>query len=60
MGRSIEGEIVAISSREAIQLLRRQNMFVTQLTEKAVGVFDANQWNDSWRTGKRVRNKERG
>ena len=48
---------MAISSREAIQLLRRQNMFVTQLTEKAVGVFDANQWNDFWRKP-RVTNKE--
>lgn len=56
-GKSIEGEIVAISSREAIQLLRREDMLVTHLTEKVASVFDASQWKRSWRKP-RVTNKE--
>ena len=48
-GESIEGEILASSSREAIQLLRRQDKLVTHLTEKVVSVLDENQWKGSWR-----------
>ena len=56
-GKSIQGEILAPSSREAIQLLRRQDMLVTHLTEKVVSVLDASQWKGSWRKP-RVTNKE--
>ncbi len=57
VGQSIEGEIVAISSREAIELLRRQDMFVTHLREKVIGVFDSSQWKIFWRKP-RVTKKE--
>lgn len=56
-GQSIQGEIVATSSQEAIQLLRRQDMLVTRLTEKMGGAIDASQWNFSWRKPQ-VSNKE--
>jgi type IV pilus assembly protein PilC len=56
-GQPLRGEIVATSSQEAIQLLRRQDMFVTRLTEKTGVAFDASQWNFSWRKP-RVTNKE--
>ena len=44
-GQSIQGEIVATSSQEAIQLLRRQEMFVMRLTEKLSGTIRGSQWN---------------
>ena len=56
-GQSIQGEIVATSSQEAIQLLRQQDMLVTRLTEKMDGVLDVSYWNISWRKP-RVTNKE--
>ena len=56
-GQSIQGEIVATSSQEAIQLLRQQDMLVTRLTEKMDGVLDASSWNISWKKP-RVTNKE--
>ena len=40
MGQSIQGEIMATSSQEAIQLLRQQDMLVTHLTEKLGGTFE--------------------
>ncbi len=56
-GQSIQGEIVATSSQEAIQLLRRQDMLVTGLTEKIDEALDASQWKISWRKP-RITNKE--
>ncbi len=56
-GQSIQGEIVATSSQEAIQLLRRQDMLVTRLTEKMDEVLEASPWNFSWRKP-RITNKE--
>jgi type IV pilus assembly protein PilC len=57
VGKSIQGEILAPSSREAIQLLRRQDMLVTHLTEKVVSALDARQWKVFWRKS-RVTNKD--
>ena len=56
-GQSVQGDILAASSREAIHLLRRQDLLVTHLTEKVVSVLGASQWKDSWRKP-RVTNKE--
>ena len=56
-GKAIQGEIFAPSSREAIQLLRRQDMLVTHLTEKVASVLEASQWKGLWRKP-RVTNKE--
>ncbi|UCH90923.1 MAG: type II secretion system F family protein [Nitrospirota bacterium] len=56
-GQSVQGDILARSSREAIHLLRRQDLLVTHLTEKVVSVLGASQWKDSWRKP-RVTNKE--
>lgn len=56
-GQSIQGEIVATSFQEAIQLLRRQDMLVTGLTEKIDEALDASQWKISWRKP-RITNKE--
>ncbi len=56
-GQSIQGEIVAISSQEAIQLLRRQDMLVMRLTEKIDEALEARPWNISWRKP-RITNKE--
>ncbi len=57
VGQSIHGEIAATSSQEAIQLLRRQDMFVTRLTEKMGGAMNASQKKISWRNP-HVTNKE--
>ncbi len=56
-GKTIQGEIIAVASHEAIQRLRRQDLLVTRLTEKVVGVFDASQWKGSWKNP-RITNKE--
>ena len=56
-GQSIQGEIVATSSQEAIQLLRRQDILVMRLTEKIDEALDASQWEISWRKP-RITNKE--
>ena len=56
-GKTIQGEMTATSSRDAIQHLRRQNLLVTHLTEKTAGLFDASQWKGFWRKP-RVTNKE--
>lgn len=56
-GQPIQGEIAAISSQEAIQLLRQQDMFVTGLTEKNGGATNASQKKISWRKP-HVTNKE--
>jgi type IV pilus assembly protein PilC len=56
-GRSIQGEIMATSSREAIQVLRHQDLLVTRLTEKIESHFDSGQWTFFWRKP-HVRNRE--
>lgn len=49
--------MAATTSRDAIQRLRRQDLLVIHLTEKAVRLFDMSQWKGSWRKP-RVTNKE--
>ena len=56
-GQSIQGEIAASSSREAIQLLRQQDMLVTHLGEKVANVLDVSQWK-SFRKTPHVKDKE--
>jgi len=56
-GQSFQGEIVAVSSQEAVQLLRQQDMLVMRITEKIGGAIDKSQWKFSWRKP-RVTNKE--
>ncbi|MBW1897128.1 MAG: type II secretion system F family protein, partial [Deltaproteobacteria bacterium] len=56
-GKTIQGEIAATTSRDAIQRLRHQDLLVTRLTEKAVRVFDTSQWKGLWRKP-HVTNKE--
>jgi len=56
-GKAIQGEIVAASPQEAIQLLRQQNMLVTHLTEKVDEILPASLWKRSW-SKPRVTNKE--
>ena len=43
-GQSVQGEIMATSSQEAIQRLRQQDMFITRLTEKSGWGLDSRQW----------------
>ena len=57
VGKTIQGEITAATSRDAIQRLRRQDLLVTHLTEKVVRLVDTSQWKRSWRNP-RVTNKE--
>ncbi len=49
-GESIQGQIAASSSREAIQLLRQQDMLVTHLAEKMANILDISQWKPFWKT----------
>jgi len=56
-GKTIEGEMTATTSRDAIQRLRRQDLLVIHLTEKVGRVFVMSQWKGSWRKP-RVTNKE--
>ena len=56
-GKTLQGEIAAASSHDAIQRLRHQDLLVIRLTKKAVRVLDASQWKGSWRKP-RVTNKE--
>jgi type IV pilus assembly protein PilC len=56
-GKTLQGEILAATSREAIQLLRGQDVMVTRLKEKVDRVLDLGRWNQSWST-RRVTNKD--
>jgi type IV pilus assembly protein PilC len=56
-GKSVQGEILAPTSREAIQLLRRQDLLVTHLREKVVSALGASQWKGFW-SKPRVTSKE--
>ncbi len=56
-GKTVQGEITATTSHDAIQRLRRQDLLVTHLTEKVVRLFDTSQWKRSW-SDPRVTNKE--
>ncbi len=56
-GKTLQGEILAATSREAIQLLRGQDVMVTRLKEKVDRVLDLGRWSQSWST-RRVTNKD--
>ncbi len=56
-GQSIQGDISADSAREAIQLLRRQDMIVMRITEKVDEAINAKPWKLDWRKSP-ITNKE--
>ena len=56
-GQSIQGEIAATSSQEALRLLRREDILVTRLTEVMSQAVRTTPWKFSWKNS-RVTNKE--
>jgi type IV pilus assembly protein PilC len=58
MGRMMTGEIIAATSREAVHLLRRQELFVVRLQEKVGDALEAKGALGGWRLGQHVTGKD--
>ncbi len=58
LGRRMTGEIMAATSKEAVHLLRRQELLVTRLQEKVGEAFKTKETQGGWSFANRVTSKD--